>query len=634
MSYKFWRMNGLLALTAGQIWAATGGNDDFVNAAELEGALPIHRTCDPRIASFEEGENQEGFDSDDGLIGGSLWFRWTAPSDGLFRVVGLGRSEVVRVYSGTTLDDLLEVSDNPEFSSEMSSVLFDAEAGQELFLQVGYERITSFDGYYGFFDESSSGAIGFILEEVSPIQNFTADNSSQVLKNFFQVGQTSFDEARVAWTPPSTGSYLIQADQGFTIEVDGVVTNHPSTEPLSVAINTLSPVQVSSGFNGSSDFQSFAIAAELPSQDLGSAQSGEFYTLASMGYPDDSVTWTAPDDGYVIFEFSSTVPNAALDVFASDFSDFHFIEVGPFDCELLTYSGSGAIPVTSGTQYTFDPLAFRGESLDILVANFRFFSSPSSVEEYLVVASDNLSSGLSQASLQQADSSLDAALALEPTHPSANFLKAVVQLILLGQTSDFQQLLTSIGITPDATDFTETDFTIPSAEDGLPEFPADAEATERLAALEGVLSPRLAEVRAHLVTAQNSTLAGGDLLLGDNNLSFDEADYLGFIAFVDMFGAFLDLATIYDLGGSLDAIVQLEREGSLDFETALTEFPNLLSVANSAAIDEFKSKMKPSEHRPVRCARESVSRANGLWSSLFSAGRTSRGLRHSTRKSV
>ena len=234
------------------------------------------------------------------------------------------------------------------------------------------------------------------------------------------------------------------------------------------------------------------------------------------------------------------------------------------------------------------------------MGNFRFFSTPSSVEEYLVVATDNLNSGLSQASLQQADSSLDAALALEPTHPSANFLKAVVQLILLGQTSDFQQLLTSVGITPNASDFTETDFSIPSAVDGLPDFPTDAEATARLAAIEGVLSPRLAEVRAHLVTAQNSTVAGEVLSLRDTNLSFDEADYLGFIAFVDVFGAFLDLATIYDLGGSLDAIVQLEREGSLDFETALAEFPNLLSVANSAAVDEFKSKMN--QANTVLCA--------------------------------
>ena len=599
MSHQFWKMNCLLAVTAGQIWAATGGNDDFANAAQLGSALPIQRACDPRIASFEEGENQEGFDSDDGLIGGSLWFRWTAPSNGRFRVVGLGRSEVVRVYSGTTLDDLLEVSDNPEASARMSSVLFDAEAGQELFLQVGYERITSFNGYR-FSDESSRGTIGFVLDEVSPVQNFAADGSSQVLKNFFQVGQTSFDEARVVWTPPATGSYLIQAEQGFAIEVDGVTTNHTSSEPLSVAINSLSPVQVSAAFNGFSDFQSVAIVAELPSQDLGSAQSGEFYSLASMSYSDDSLTWTAPDDGYVIFELSSTVPEAGMDVVASDFSSFHIIDVGPFDCELLTYSGSGAIPVTSGIQYTIDLFASREESLDIVVGNFRFFSSPSSVEEYLVVATDTLNSGLSEASLQQAASSLDAALALEPNHPTANFLKAIVQLILLGQTSDFQQLLTSIGITPNANDFTETDFTIPSAEDGLPDFPTDAEGTARLAALEGVLSPRLAEVRAHLVTAQNSPVAGEDLSLNGTNLSFDEADYLGFIAFVDVFGAFLDLVTIYDLGGSLDAIVQLEREGSLDFETALTEFPNLLTVANSAAVDEFKLNMN--QANTVLCA--------------------------------
>ena len=582
----------LVALTASQIFGASGANDDFADAANLGNAVPVHRACDPRIASFEDGEDQGRSSFERNIIGGSLWFRWTAPSNGIFRVVGLSGNELLRVYSGTTLTDLTEVSLETGFSSSASS--FAANAGEERFLQITFQEETFS------YEESIGNTLGFILEEIAQSQTYTAVGDGPVLKSFYQFEQSTFDEARVSWTPPATGPYLIQSDQGFAVEIDGVVTNHDSSEPLSVAINSLAEVEISTPFSGFSEFQTIVVVAEAPSQNLGSVQSGEFYTLSSSTSSSSTFTWTAPGDGYVIFEVNSNTPDGAVDFYDLDFNDFEFVEAGTFDCETLTRSGSGFAAVTGGTVYEMNPFAFSFESSALLVGSFRFFSTPSTVEEHLILASVQLDSDLTESSLLQVNASLDAALALEPTHPTANFMKALVHLFLLGQTTDFQQLLTSVGITPDTADFTETDFTIPSAEDGLPNFPADAEATGRLAAVENVISSRLAEMRAFLVTAQTSTVDGSALELDLGNFSFDEADYLGFIAFVDMFDAFLDLITIYDLGGSLNAIVQLERDGSLDFETALNEFPNLLSVANSSAVDDFKEKMN--QANTVLCA--------------------------------
>ncbi len=110
-------------------------NDIFTNAFSLTGAI-VTGTGSDANATRESGEPNHGGVS----TGGSVWWRWTAPSNGVFLVntVGSEFDTTLGVYTGTAVNALTEVaSDNDHGGKFRSRVAFHATAGTSYHIAVG-----------------------------------------------------------------------------------------------------------------------------------------------------------------------------------------------------------------------------------------------------------------------------------------------------------------------------------------------------------------------------------------------------------------------------------------------------------------------------------------------------------------
>jgi hypothetical protein len=101
-------------------------NDDFVNRTSLSGApLAISASNERATKESAGGEPNHA-----GNIGGhSLWWSWTAPSNGSVTLSTQGSSfdTVLAVYTGTALSALTQVAANDDFNGNTySQVTFTA----------------------------------------------------------------------------------------------------------------------------------------------------------------------------------------------------------------------------------------------------------------------------------------------------------------------------------------------------------------------------------------------------------------------------------------------------------------------------------------------------------------------------
>jgi hypothetical protein len=110
-------------------------NDDFANAALMNGALPLS-TSTQTPAPTNEGatkENMVGEPYHAGQPGGaSVWWTWTSPITAKITITTAGSTfnTLLGVYTGTAVNMLTEVASNDDFgSSKTSQVTFSATAG-------------------------------------------------------------------------------------------------------------------------------------------------------------------------------------------------------------------------------------------------------------------------------------------------------------------------------------------------------------------------------------------------------------------------------------------------------------------------------------------------------------------------
>ncbi|HEU0335031.1 MAG TPA: PKD domain-containing protein [Gaiellaceae bacterium] len=106
-------------------------NDDFANAKPIT-QLPFSETVDGAASGNEPGERTP---SCSGQSAGSVWYSYTPSSDGWITAAGpfAGQSEVVAAYTGSSLQDLVEVgcrTFGSQFTLRVSS-------GTTYYFQVG-----------------------------------------------------------------------------------------------------------------------------------------------------------------------------------------------------------------------------------------------------------------------------------------------------------------------------------------------------------------------------------------------------------------------------------------------------------------------------------------------------------------
>src|SRR3954464_5717194 len=124
MLQNFSRLNRLPFLAIGSLagWllispSASAQPDDFANAQELFGSWGSV-TNDNSSASLEAGEPNHGGQG----AGNSIWYKWTAPTDGEVSMDTIGSLDpsgaildtVIGVYVGNNLSSLTQVAANDE----------------------------------------------------------------------------------------------------------------------------------------------------------------------------------------------------------------------------------------------------------------------------------------------------------------------------------------------------------------------------------------------------------------------------------------------------------------------------------------------------------------------------------------
>jgi uncharacterized repeat protein (TIGR03803 family) len=122
-----------------EVAAAAPPNDRFSNAQVISGSSGT--TTGTTIgASKQPGEP----DHADNPGGNSIWFRWTAPATGLFLFDTFGSSfdTLLAVYTGTSVDALIVVTNNDDYGFDLTS-----EVGFRAIAGITYQLAV--DGYDG-----------------------------------------------------------------------------------------------------------------------------------------------------------------------------------------------------------------------------------------------------------------------------------------------------------------------------------------------------------------------------------------------------------------------------------------------------------------------------------------------------
>jgi YD repeat-containing protein len=112
-------------------------NDHFENATDLSGSAGTRKTTN-YCATAEDGEPDHAGYGDGARA--SLWWRWTAPTDGIasFKTENSSFDTVLAVYMGESLETLTLVAqnDNMERWNSSSQVSFEAQEGQTYYIAL------------------------------------------------------------------------------------------------------------------------------------------------------------------------------------------------------------------------------------------------------------------------------------------------------------------------------------------------------------------------------------------------------------------------------------------------------------------------------------------------------------------
>jgi hypothetical protein len=348
-----------LCLAASTVSAAPPANDNFADAVVLEG-LPVSTSGTNVDATKEAGEPSHA-----GVIGGgsSVWWTWTAPSNGGVAIESCGSlyPTVVGVYTGDAVDALTEVASGKWQNAEEACgggarVSFRAVAGQTYRIAV--------DNYLF----SGKGSLGLAIRpaptndefaNASPIGSFPSEISATNVGATTESGEPNHAGGSAGhsvwwrWTAPASGDVLVDTCQAtFTNvavytggTVDGlsnvasasggcsgdpggsrVVFTAAAGQEYRIAVAS-KYAQVTRPFTVklvspavNDDFADAAVINGVPASASGSniyasAEASEpahagMQALASLWW-----TWTAPSSGKVILDTSASEPATRLGVY-------------------------------------------------------------------------------------------------------------------------------------------------------------------------------------------------------------------------------------------------------------------------------------------------------------------------------
>jgi hypothetical protein len=213
-------------------------------------------------------------------------------------------------------------------------------------------------------------------------------------------------------------------------------------------------------------------------------------------------------------------------------------------------------------------------------------SSATSASDFILLGRGSLSKQ-TPTDLQSALNHFNNALSVDPNNLEANFLKAVTLLVLEQGSAEFQQQLTSIGVTVSDPNLYNFEYQLPVDAKGRIK-PADNVMSDSTAAyLNTKVSPLIDDALACLAKfGNNPTSRAFRIQLNSSETSLadvriDYGDVLIFRALLKGVKAGLALANSYNLSAEYALIYRLFVFGNLTPQRVLAELPNLLKFSGS-----------------------------------------------------
>ena len=276
--------------------AGAGANDAFVNAQVL-GQPPLSVTGTNVHATREPGEPDHA-----GRLGGaSVWYRWTAPNNGVyaFNTNGSSFDTLLAVYTGPSVAQLTEVVSNDDASGlgTASSVAFQATAGTVYSIAV--DGLNPGDG--------SGPAEGLVVlnftnttdqplvTDFSPPRGAVGHPVRVFGANFLAVNAVQFNGVAATFTVNSNTQLTAVVPQGATTGPISV-TDTAGNTAFSVGNFTVVPVPANDNFANGTVIPGGT--ATLNGTNAGaSKEPGEPDHAGDAGGASVWFTWTAPATG-------------------------------------------------------------------------------------------------------------------------------------------------------------------------------------------------------------------------------------------------------------------------------------------------------------------------------------------------
>jgi len=391
------------------------GNDDFADATALSGAS-ITQGPDSNVSATKQASEPDHAANPGGA---SVWYSWTAPSDGAVVVDTSGSSfdTLLGVYTGPSVDSLTEVAagnDDSAFGLQ-SKVSFAATSGETYMIAV--------DGYVG-----ETGSISLHLElAAAPANDDFADATSLSGAEVVLSSQSNDSATKqtgepnigtnpggasvwYSWTAPSDGVAEVKVTGNQFCDVLGVYTGSAVGSLTEVASHdgcglsrvsfaatsgTTYMIAVDGEYGASGGFgvhaklkassfnDDFADATVLSGTDItrgpddnlaASKESGEPDHAANPGGASVWYSWSAPSDGTAVVDTSGSDFDTLLGVYTGP-SVGSLVEVASADDHSAGLSSEVTFAVTSGETYMIAVDGYSGETGD-LELRLRHYAQP------------------------------------------------------------------------------------------------------------------------------------------------------------------------------------------------------------------------------------------------------------------
>jgi hypothetical protein len=286
-------------------------NDLFANPTLLQGTSGT--LSGSNVAATKEIGEPDHADSTGGR---SVWYSWTAPSDGSWNIhtTGSAIDTTLAVYTGSTVDALTLVASNDDADDQTvnSSIVFSATAGTLYHVAVA-----------GFRDTSGTIELSWINVAASPVIDRIVPQSGPPGGTVLLLGANFTQGAEIKFNTQPVTEFTVESPNRISVRVPAEATTGPVsiTTPQGNA-NSSTPFTVTAPV--ANDLFANALTIEGSSGNLTGNNSGATFEPGEPAHADAPAfkslwyRWTAPENGIWTFDTLGSAFDTTLAVYTGN----------------------------------------------------------------------------------------------------------------------------------------------------------------------------------------------------------------------------------------------------------------------------------------------------------------------------